>query len=152
MSKRTEADRSRQLTEAQELALASLLSGSSDAEAAQAAGVTRQTVNGWRNECAPFMAELQARRLSLWEAQQDRLRKLLGGAVDVLESELTQEGDTLEARRARLAAAVHVLRASGLYGASLAPAGSLSVEEIETRQAVQKAELSEQRLMSSLSL
>ena len=145
----TEADRSRQVTAAQELAIARLLSGGTDSEAAEAAGVTRQTVNAWKNSCAAFQAELFARRQSVWQAHEDRLRWLLSVALDVLEGELEAKAETLEARKQRLQVAVHVLRASGLYGVPLAPIGTASAEEIETDKAEKAREQAERRLFAS---
>lgn len=150
MSKQTEADKSRQVTAAQELALARLLSGGTDTEAAEAAGVTRQTVNAWKNSDAAFQAELFARRQAVWQAQEDRLRWLLSVALDVLEDELEAKAETLVARKQRLQVAVHVLRASGLYGVSLAPIGTASAEEIELQAASKEQDLQLQALLTSL--
>jgi len=146
----TEADRSRQVTAAQELAIARLLSGGTDSEAAEAAGVTRQTVNAWKNSCAAFQAELFARRQSVWQAHEDRLRWLLSVALDVLEGELEAKAETLEARKQRLQVAVHVLRASGLYGVPLAPIGTASAEEIELQAASKEQDQALTRLLTSL--
>jgi len=150
VNKPTEADRSRQVTAAQELAIARLLSGGTDSEAAEAAGVTRQTVNAWKNENAAFQAELFARRQAVWQAQEDRLRWLLSVALDVLEGELEARAETLEARKQRLQVAVHVLRASGLYGVPLAPIGTASAEEIELQAASKEQDKALQRLLTSL--
>lgn len=150
MNKPTEADRSRQVTAAQELAIARLLSGGTDTEAAEVAGVTRQTVNAWKNENAAFQAELFARRQAVWQAQEDRLRWLLSVALDVLEGELEARAETLEARKQRLQVAVHVLRASGLYGVPLAPIGTASAEEIELQAASKEQDQALQRLLTSL--
>lgn len=150
MSKQTEADKSRQVTAAQELALARLLSGGTDTEAAEAAGVTRQTVNAWKNSDACFQAELFARRQAVWQAQEDRLRWLLSVALDVLEDELEAKAETLVARKQRLQVAVHVLRASGLYGVPLAPIGTASAEEIELQAASKEQDLQLQALLTSL--
>ena len=150
MNKPTEADKSRQVTAAQELALVRLLSGGTDSEAAEVAGVTRQTVNAWKNSDAAFQAELFARRQAVWQAQEDRLRWLLSVALDVLEGELEARAETLEARKQRLQVAVHVLRASGLYGVPLAPIGTASAEEIELQAASKEQDQALQRLLTSL--
>ena len=150
MKNATETDKSRQVTAAQELAIARLLSGGTDSEAAEVAGVTRQTVNAWKNENAAFQAELFARRQSVWQAQEDRLRWLLSVALDVLEGELEARAETLEARKQRLQVAVHVLRASGLYGVPLAPIGTASAEEIELQAASKEQDKALQRLLTSL--
>lgn len=150
MKNATETDKSRQVTAAQELAIARLLSGGTDSEAAEVAGVTRQTVNAWKNSDAAFQAELFARRQAVWQAQEDRLRWLLSVALDVLEGELEARAETLEARKQRLQVAVHVLRASGLYGVPLAPIGTASAEEIELQAASKEQDKALQRLLTSL--
>ena len=129
----TESDRTR-LTPEQELAIARLLEGATDAEAAEAAGVTRQTVNTWRNRNPVFMAELNARRRALWDAHQDRLRGLIGRALDVLEEDMADDSQSPESRRLRQAAAVQILRAA----AGLNPDGPVNAGEIEAQQRTQE--------------
>ena len=63
-----------------------LVAGRTDAEAAEAVGVTRQTVCGWRNHHPAFQAELNARRIDVWGGACDRLRALLPRALDALEA------------------------------------------------------------------
>jgi hypothetical protein len=65
-----------------------LVTGQSDAEVAAAVGVTRQTVNVWRNHHPAFQAALNARRREVWETSVDRLRDLLPRALDCLSEEL----------------------------------------------------------------
>lgn len=116
-----EGDKTRQLNANQEKAIDLLLQGQNDREVAEAIGVSRQTVNGWRRGNAPFVAELNARRRELWQAEHERLRGLLAEAVDVLEVQL-KEGEVSD--RVRQAAAVHVLKALGLYGVGGVPRGT----------------------------
>ena len=129
----TESDRTR-LTPEQELAIARLLEGATDAEAAEAAGVTRQTVNTWRNRNPVFMAELNARRRALWDAHQDRMRRLISRALDVLEEDMADDSQSPESRRLRQAAAVPILRAA----AGLNPDGPVNAGEIEAQQRTQE--------------
>ena len=70
-----------------------LVAGATDQEAADAVGVTRQTVNGWRNHDPEFIAALNARRLDVWGGSADRLRALLPTALDTLEAALTEKRD-----------------------------------------------------------
>lgn len=122
----------------QENALAFLILGKTDAEVAAAVGVTRQTVNGWRNHNAEFIAALNRQRAELWEGHRDALRSLAGRAVEVLHKALDSPNPNH-----RLAAAVHVLKAGGLYGVPLA-AGKTEAEDIENewKQAAMMRELS----------
>ena len=93
----TKPDENGQLTDPQRLAIAELLAGATDEQAAKAAGVTRQTVNTWRNHDPEFAAELNRRRSELWEGHTDRLRTLVGAALGVVTDDL-QNGDQ-EAKR-----------------------------------------------------
>ena len=57
------------LTTRQTQALGLMMAGLGDGEVAQAVGVTRQTVNTWRNKDAGFRAALAARKSSSWFCQ-----------------------------------------------------------------------------------
>lgn len=108
------------LTPQQETAVALLASGKMVTDTAQAIEVTRQTVSEWLNHHPGFQAALNSRRQELWIGMTDALRGLLPKALEVLKSEL--EGET------PLPAAVHVLKACGLYG-MLPPRGPTEVED-----------------------
>jgi len=117
----------------QENAIDLLIQGKSDREVAEAVGVARQTVNQWRNQDAVFIAELNVRRHAIWGSQTERLRSLIAKAVDVLERDLDSED-----LRLRQSAAVHLLKAVGLYRADLEPTGETSAEAIEDQWAQAK--------------
>jgi hypothetical protein len=121
-------DRTRQaeLTIEQQNAIELLILGKSDRETAEACGVSRQTVNEWRNNCALFLAELNSRRAALWESDIDRLRSMVGDAITILEEDLQSEDE-----KARRSAAIHLLRAVGIYGANLKPEGPINANAIE---------------------
>ena len=121
----TEADKSGQLTDPQELALAELLAGATDEQAAKAAGVTRQTVNTWRNHDAVFAAELNRRRSELWAGHKDRIRAMIGQALDVVTEDL-QSDDAA----ARSKTAWEVLKMAG-KDMSLSPGGPQVPEKVE---------------------
>jgi len=84
-----------------------LVVGKTDQETAEAVGVTRQTVCGWRNGKPYFQAALNRRRHDLWGVTVDQLRALLPRAVAVLAEEL-------ETGEARARVAVEILRLAGL--------------------------------------
>ena len=108
MAKVTKPDRTGQeLSVAQLNAVDLLGTGTTDQEAAAAVGVTRQTVNGWRNSNPYFQAELNRRRQELWGVAVDQLRALLPRAVAVLAEELDGGND-------RVRVAVDLLRLGGL--------------------------------------
>jgi hypothetical protein len=108
MAKLTKSDITRhELTIVQLNAVDLLVTGATDQEAADAVGVTRQTVCGWRNAHPYFMAELNRRRAELWGATVDQLRSLLPRAVVVLAEEL--EGGT-----DRAGVAMSILRLGGV--------------------------------------
>jgi hypothetical protein len=108
MAKATKPDITRHaLTVAQLNAVDLLATGTTDQVTAEAVGVTRQTVNGWRNANPWFAAELNRRRQDLWGVAVDQLRALLPRAVAVLAEELE-----LGPGSARVA--VDILRLAGL--------------------------------------
>ena len=112
------------LTPQQETAVDLLASGKTVTDTAAAVEVTRQTVSEWVNHHPGFQAALNRRRQELWGNMVDGLRALAPKAMAVLEKEL--DGET------PVPAAIHVLRACGLYGAA-APAGPIEPEEIAAR-------------------
>jgi hypothetical protein len=108
MVKATKPDITRHaLTVAQQNAIDFLVTGKTDQETAEAVGVTRQTVNGWRNANPWFQAELNRQRQILWGSTVDQLRALLPRAVAVLAEELDGGND-------RVRVAVDLLRLGGL--------------------------------------
>src|SRR4051794_36843252 len=104
----TEVDRTgHELSIAQLNAIDCLAAGRTDGETAASVGVTRQTVNGWRNHDPAFIAALNARRLDIWGGAADRLRALLPRALAALEAALDRE-------EADWRAAVRVIELAGL--------------------------------------
>ena len=113
------------LSPRQELAVDLLATGASVTAAAEACGASRQTLSQWLNGHPGFRAALNRRRQELWTEVADRARSLVPRALDVLSEELTGER--------RLVAAVHVMKAAGVYGLAL-PSGPTDPEEAETEQ------------------
>jgi hypothetical protein len=108
----------------QQAAAADLLAfGATVTDAAATVEVSRQTVSEWLHHNAGFQAALHARQHELWQGNAERLRSLVPKALETLEGSLSDE-------KQGVAAAVHVLKAAGLYGLS-APSGSIHVDEIE---------------------
>ena len=105
---------SNRLTPHQETAIDLILAGKSDNEVAEKIGKSRSTVNVWRHHNPLFMATLNDRRQQMWGGQLSRLNTLASEAVDVL-----QEGLHDEDIKVRLLAAIHILKATGTYGAAL---------------------------------
>jgi hypothetical protein len=108
------------LTPQQGTAVDLLASGKTLTDTATAVEVTRQTVSEWLNHHPGFQAALNSRRQELWAGMADALRGLLPKALEVLKGEL--EGET------PLPAAVHVLKACGLYGMVI-PLGPTEVDD-----------------------
>jgi hypothetical protein len=122
----TKPDKSRQptfrpLSVAQLTAIDLLVMGKPDADAAEAAGVTRPTVTDWRNHHPVFIATLNARRSGLWADAHERLRALVGKVIENLETAV-QEG--------KIPVSIEVLKIVGLYGAVGAPSGPTDPEGI----------------------
>jgi hypothetical protein len=76
------------LSDAQLTVLRVLLEGGTVTDAAMAARVSRQTASEWKNRNPSFIAMLNAGRLDVWSHVEDRIRKLTGKAIAVLENEV----------------------------------------------------------------
>jgi hypothetical protein len=85
MTEATKSDKTRQLSIEQENAIEHLLQGKSDAAAAEAVGVSRQTIWEWRNRNPLFIAELNRQRSEMWREARERLKSLANRALDVVE-------------------------------------------------------------------
>jgi hypothetical protein len=124
----------------QQAAAADLLAfGATVTDAAETVKVSRQTVSEWLHHNAAFQAALHARQRELWQGNAERLRSLVPKALDTLERWLASHNG--------LTAAVHVLKAAGLYGLP-APDGSIDAAEIETEREIAASDLSVKRLDS----
>jgi hypothetical protein len=128
------------LTPQQETAVDFLVSGKTITDTATAVEVTRQTVSEWLNHHPGFQAALNRRRQELWAGMTDALRGLLPKALEVLKGEL--EGET------PLPAAVHVLKACGLYG-MLPPRGPTEVEDAAIAEQARQASRRQQALLAA---
>ena len=102
------AELSAELSIQQETALHALMSGATQAEAAERAGVARETVWRWLQDDPEFVAALNRIRTGLAESTIDRLRLARFEAIEVLVQLLKSDDPRL-----RLLAAQTVLRASG---------------------------------------
>ncbi len=107
------------LTAQKALAVDRLALGATITDAAQDAGVARQTVSGWYNHDSDFQAAVNARRQEIWTNSADRLRAMLPKALAILEGELDQ---------GHVNTAMAVLKAAGIYGA---PARIGSTDSVE---------------------
>ena len=115
-SETTKLDKTRQLSIEQQNAIEHLLQGKSDRVAAEAAGVSRQTISEWKNHDPLFIAELNRQRSELWWEAHQRLKSLANRALDVVELQL-DSGDP----KAALAAARFILQGTRLLGDSDLP-------------------------------
>ena len=68
----------------QQNAIDLLVTGCSDRETADKAGVTRSTVTRWRLYHPAFRAELNAQRAAVWGQARERLRALIPEAVEAI--------------------------------------------------------------------
>ena len=121
------------LSVAQLNAIDALVSGATDSETAAAVGVTRQTVNVWRNRDPAFQAELNRRRRDIWGHSTDRLRALIPQALGVLEGALAVNPDP--------ALALKILQLAGVAD----PAAPLGATGPTTAAAVIDAEILRRR-------
>lgn len=79
----------------QELAIQALLSGASDSKAAEAAGVTRQTVNEWKNNNIEFIAVFNQYKQSLSDEIQTLRKNTLNKAYRALEQKIDSDSATV---------------------------------------------------------
>ena len=100
------------LTVMQEKAIQLLMMGGSDQAVADELGIARQTVNNWKHNDAAFAARFNAERQALWSTHREKLRFLVAQAVDVLAEDMAAKLEP----KLRQSAAIHVLKAVGLYG------------------------------------
>lgn len=113
----------KELSASQEIALAALMGGATDAQAGDAAGVTRQTVSTWKNHNALFISERNRRQQEIWEASLDHLRSLIPKALNALGSALSAE--TPDTR-----VALRVIELAGLSDMTLIPVGPTTPDEV----------------------
>ena len=115
----TEPDKTRQesgLSQKQYNVMDAILDGATDQETAKRCGVSRQTVNVWKNNDAEFREVLNQRRQELWETHLDQLRAMIGAAVQTLADDLAYNNGLMYKRES----AIHVLKAVGIYGKDVA--------------------------------
>ena len=126
---------SNRLTPQQETAIDLIVAGQNDREVAQAVGKSRSTINIWRNHDPLFMATLNNHRQQVQGTQLTRLNTLVGEAVDAL-----QDGLHDEDVKVRIVSAVHILKATGVYGASLPGSEQTDPAEIAAEREAKAAE------------
>jgi len=97
----TESD-TPELSPSQYLAIEAILSGKRDRQVAELVGVTRQTVNEWRNKNPLFADELARRRHEMFAETHKRLQTLSEKAIDVLEANLDCDDPKAAIRAAEL--------------------------------------------------
>lgn len=91
MAKRREAEEPKSLTAAQEQAILLLASGETVTATADAVGVSRQTISEWANRDPDFIAALNRIRQETLDAGADRLRNMVGAALDAVEAGMNSE-------------------------------------------------------------
>lgn len=135
------------LRAAQETALEALLGGATVTAAAQAARVSRQTVSGWVNRDAAFVAELRNRAAELRTAAMARLEAAVPAALDALAG-LLDHADW----RARVAAADRILRSLERPRPSLEPGESTPDAVRRARQRSERESANMEALLDSLAM
>jgi len=113
------------LTMRQEQALEMMLEGVSDGDIAQKIGVTRQTVNNWRNNDYHFRFMLSQRRLQVWEKRRDEMADLYQEAMTVVRKELKSRN-----AKTRFKAAAQILKMPALQD-SLKNKGTQDINQLE---------------------
>ena len=114
------------LNEKQESAIELILQGLNDGEIAERVGVSRQSVNTWRNHDESFMEALQVRRGILQEVHMNQLEQLVTESIEVLREALGEQD-----QKTRLKTAMYVLKFSGLQGYAKGTLGQKKEESSE---------------------
>jgi hypothetical protein len=122
------------LSPQQLVAVEALLSGQTHTEAAEAAGVSRQTVHRWRNESPVFQAAFNRARNELAAAVEARLRKLALRALDAVETSVEQ---------GNAASALAVLKGLGLLDGKQNTPDILRRHEEDPEELAHRADLHE---------
>ena len=130
MAKRREAEEPKSLTAAQEQAILLLASGETVTATADAVGVSRQTVSEWVNRDPDFIAALNRIRQETLDAGADRLRNMVGAALDAVEAGFDSE--ELSAKE-RAALGMALLKNVGLVQRASA-VGSTNADDIRSSQ------------------
>ena len=94
----------------QEKAVEMILAGKDDSEIAHKLGITRQTVNYWRNKDENFRAELAFRRLELWHAVKEEMAAMYTEALGVLRKNLKSEDVKIQMKAATQIVNLHDLK------------------------------------------
>ena len=115
------------LTVMQEKSIRLLMTGLTDQAVADELGLARQTVCNWRRHDAAFAARFNDERQALWSTHREKLRSLVARAVEVLAEDM----DTKLEPKLRQNAAIHVLKAVGLYGQDMKPSGAVDSAQVE---------------------
>ena len=93
------------LKDQQMLAIPHILAGKSDAQVAEAVGVSRETVNRWRNHDQDFKNELSQSRVAHINARISALSSVNTKAIEVMEELLDSDDEQI-----RMRAAMHLLK------------------------------------------
>ena len=93
------------LKDQQMLAIPHILAGKSDAQVAEAVGVSRETVNRWRNHDEDFQDELSQSRRAQINARVIALSSVNTKAIEVMEELLDSDDEQI-----RMRAAMHLLK------------------------------------------
>lgn len=114
------------LTGAQLLVIDALCSGATQGAAALAGNVDRHTVAKWQKSDAQFIAEWNARRYELQSENAERLRRLGGRAIDIIERSLDSIDESVALRAAGM-----LLKTLGLETVTPIKREDLVVELVE---------------------
>ena len=110
----TEPDQIRppEVSDRQSIAIDALVSGATQQEAAEKAGVQRSTVTAWCNKNIVFIAEWNRRRKQRLAAAGERLHEVTVAALDAV-AESINDGDTAAAQTfIRIVGGEHLLSAA----------------------------------------
>lgn len=96
-----------QLSGKQIKAVECIMAGLTDTETAQKIGVTRETVNTWKNKDFNFKAELNKQRNDILKSMQDRQREITAKAYNIINKYLD---DQLESDHVDVKTALDIIK------------------------------------------
>jgi transposase-like protein len=136
----TNHDTTGAVSDKQVIAIEAIVSGSTVTEAAERAGVSRQTVHHWQAQPA-FVAALNLRRAERDRAASESLLDLVSSAVENVRGAV-KAGD--------VDVSLKVLRLVGARSVLETNRGPTTVEDVEIQQAAELSSRSLNRLMAGL--
>jgi DNA-binding XRE family transcriptional regulator len=100
-----------ELQRKQKMAVELIANGKTDMEVAKEIGVTRQTVNEWKNHDVEFQLELQVRRREVVSGLRDKMNEMVMTSMEIIKKSLVSKNPKVQ-----LSVALQVLKIATRLG------------------------------------